>query len=371
MLRTIDRVPTKVLDNGAVRYGIYDDKGALIRYEYIKREDEPSVPGDAINRELFEDFLDVGTIIQTDSDLSNDDRFLPCDGRFLQQNEYPQLYGNIGNKYEESFTLIYAVDGTSNYSPNVIKKGDFDRGVGGPTGFNKFYNNRDFLFDDVFVQTKSTDYIYEIIGYETRSYGYAVKDTTTNDTIRFNNLIITANNSGIFTTDGVDNNAVWTSRLAVRTFALTYNDKLIVALCADSSNVYIYSSTDGIAWTKRLTVSFSSISSSYCHIKYKKGVFLAKMMNKLYRSADGTNWTDVTPSNITVANSYPLYNTEKYFIINATSSFSYSTDGLTWTTRNVGLTDVRLGQLVVGGKFYDIDGGFRIPFAKGRWIKVK
>lgn len=49
----IDRVPTQVLDNGATRYGIYDENGTLLRYEYIKREDEPTDEGTAINRSLF------------------------------------------------------------------------------------------------------------------------------------------------------------------------------------------------------------------------------------------------------------------------------------------------------------------------------
>lgn len=48
-----DRVPTRVLDNGAIRYGVYDENGNLIRYEYMKREDEPVEEGTSINRTLF------------------------------------------------------------------------------------------------------------------------------------------------------------------------------------------------------------------------------------------------------------------------------------------------------------------------------
>jgi len=44
-----DRIPTKVLANGAIRYGVYDDSGALLRYEYIKPEDEPTVEGTPLN----------------------------------------------------------------------------------------------------------------------------------------------------------------------------------------------------------------------------------------------------------------------------------------------------------------------------------
>lgn len=45
-----DRESTNILDNGAVRYGIYDDEGTLLRYEYIKLEDEPTVAGSLYNR---------------------------------------------------------------------------------------------------------------------------------------------------------------------------------------------------------------------------------------------------------------------------------------------------------------------------------
>lgn len=48
-----DRVPVNVLSNNAIRYGIYDEDGKLLRYEYIKREDEPAEEGTPINRALF------------------------------------------------------------------------------------------------------------------------------------------------------------------------------------------------------------------------------------------------------------------------------------------------------------------------------
>ena len=41
----MDRESTIILSNGATRYGIYDENGTLLRYEYIKLEDEPSVEG--------------------------------------------------------------------------------------------------------------------------------------------------------------------------------------------------------------------------------------------------------------------------------------------------------------------------------------
>ena len=45
-----DRVSTKILDNGATRYGVYDEDGNLLRYEYIKLEDEPDEEGTILNK---------------------------------------------------------------------------------------------------------------------------------------------------------------------------------------------------------------------------------------------------------------------------------------------------------------------------------
>ena len=45
-----DRISTKILDNGATRYGVYDETGKMLRYEYIKLEDEPDEEGDFFNK---------------------------------------------------------------------------------------------------------------------------------------------------------------------------------------------------------------------------------------------------------------------------------------------------------------------------------
>lgn len=45
-----DRVPTKVLPNGAIRFGEYDESGNLLGYKYIRREDEPTEVGTPQNK---------------------------------------------------------------------------------------------------------------------------------------------------------------------------------------------------------------------------------------------------------------------------------------------------------------------------------
>lgn len=45
-----DRQPTQVLANGAIRYGVYNADGTLNHYEYLKREDAPTVEGTPLNK---------------------------------------------------------------------------------------------------------------------------------------------------------------------------------------------------------------------------------------------------------------------------------------------------------------------------------
>ena len=119
-----DRQPTKVLANGAIRYGIYNADGSLNHYEYMKREDAPTVEGTPLNKaNLLSDAtaakiwpnattrpedptvndalgkLSEGTAIVGDiaitarTDLS--DAWLPCDGRVITSAQYPELWEQL------------------------------------------------------------------------------------------------------------------------------------------------------------------------------------------------------------------------------------------------------------------------------------
>ena len=45
-----DRQPTQVLANGAIRYGIYNADGTLDHYEYLRREDAPTIEGTPLSK---------------------------------------------------------------------------------------------------------------------------------------------------------------------------------------------------------------------------------------------------------------------------------------------------------------------------------
>lgn len=115
-----DRQPTQVLANGAIRYGIYNADGTLARYEYMKREDAPTVEGTPLNKanllsdeteakiwrgddkpeeptvndalnKLADGTAKIGDIeITARTDLSAS--WLPCDGRTVSQEQYPDLF---------------------------------------------------------------------------------------------------------------------------------------------------------------------------------------------------------------------------------------------------------------------------------------
>lgn len=115
-----DRQPTQVLANGAIRYGIYNADGTLDHYEYLRREDAPTVEGTPLSKanilsdatasklwpgsnkpedptvnQAFEK-LSKGMHLVGDIELTSREApssaWLPCDGRFITQAQYPELY---------------------------------------------------------------------------------------------------------------------------------------------------------------------------------------------------------------------------------------------------------------------------------------
>lgn len=57
MIANIDRVPVNVATNGAIRQGVYDVNGNLIRYEYVMREDDATVVGTPMNKAKLDEIL--------------------------------------------------------------------------------------------------------------------------------------------------------------------------------------------------------------------------------------------------------------------------------------------------------------------------
>lgn len=119
-----DRQGTNDLANGAVRYGVYDAAGSLLRYEWIRPEDEPLEAGtpltagnllttqtaekiwragdtptdpmvDSALKKLSEPNYRVGDIRTTVRVLAAPWHL--CDGSTFSQTAYPDLYAVLGS----------------------------------------------------------------------------------------------------------------------------------------------------------------------------------------------------------------------------------------------------------------------------------
>lgn len=76
-----DRTPTRALENGALRYGVYAEDGSLLRYEYLALEDEPADPGTELRKAtLLQDSTEV-SLFGSAADRTVDDVFAGIAGQ--------------------------------------------------------------------------------------------------------------------------------------------------------------------------------------------------------------------------------------------------------------------------------------------------
>ena len=142
-----DRQPTQVLSNGAIRYGVYNADGSLDHYEYLKREDAPTVEGTPLNKanllsdataakiwrgeekpndptvndalfKLADGTARVGDVkITGRTDISS--AWLPCDGRPISQAEYPDLFAALRTDVDSEEWEEVTIPGLSGYHASL------------------------------------------------------------------------------------------------------------------------------------------------------------------------------------------------------------------------------------------------------------
>lgn len=139
-----DRQPTQVLANGAIRYGIYNAGGTLDHYEYLRREDAPTVEGTPLSKanllsdatasklwpgsnkpedptvnQAFEK-LSTGMHAVGDIDLTvrqaPSSAWLPCDGRYISQADYPELFDILRTTASQGTWETQVVNSSANDS---------------------------------------------------------------------------------------------------------------------------------------------------------------------------------------------------------------------------------------------------------------
>lgn len=101
-----DRIPTKVLDNGAIRYAVYDENGALLRYEYMLLADEPTDPGTTLRKGTLLDDDAEAKIWGAAADRTVNDGFHKVSE--LYQHWWSILHGEAYSYYEEVKTPVTA-----------------------------------------------------------------------------------------------------------------------------------------------------------------------------------------------------------------------------------------------------------------------
>lgn len=76
-----DRTPTRALENGALRYGVYAEDGSLLRYEYLALEDDPADPGTELRKStLLQDSTEV-SLFGSAADRTVDEAFAGIAGQ--------------------------------------------------------------------------------------------------------------------------------------------------------------------------------------------------------------------------------------------------------------------------------------------------
>lgn len=130
---------------------------------------------------------------------------------------------------------------------------------------------------------------------------------------------------------------------------VAYGNGVFVAAghVATSSAGALFSSSDGITWTERMTASRQPI----WQIVYGNGIFVAVTSSDALTSSDGTNWTLRT-----LWKDYPVatitFGKGLFLAVGPKGTSWTSPDGINWTRQNVGTNESLFGAASVGGAFF-------------------
>lgn len=165
-------------------------------------------------------------------------------------------------------------------------------------------------------------------------------------------FILVGNNGYILrSTDGAN----WTTVDPFVNRAI-YNNGLYVAVGNNSPSGTIFgtilSSTDGMAWTNRLTTAGNLTSVAYGNNRYAA----VGTGGKIYTSADGISWASVTPTNTTENLAGIRYVNGKFMAVGANGTLVVSTDGTTWTAPGSTGLSGSLTSVAYGNGKYLISG---------------
>jgi hypothetical protein len=150
----------------------------------------------------------------------------------------------------------------------------------------------------------------------------------------------------------------WTSRSASAASAwsaVTYGNRVFVAVASGTSGTLIMSSPDGTAWTSRTA---PASTNSFSSVTYGEGLFVAVSTagtNRVMTSTNGTTWTSRTAAEANAWTSV-TYGDGKFVAVanSGTNRVMTSPDGITWTARAASQANAWKSVAFVDGVFVAI-----------------
>lgn len=365
-----DRTPTQVLANGAVRYGVYDAAGALLRYEYIRPEDEPTQEGTPLNKATLlsddtaaglgltgdptvDDALNVawgnvGDIMLTTKSTLGEDWAL-CNGQLVDAAEYPALAammpvktvsdpwkesatapdcssletdGTIFAKVDTTGTIYYTTNPMGAWSTHVAPEfaavGSFSNDM-----HIRYLNNQwviwgRMLFSSVSNYRYVIFYADQITGPYTLSTIGLAFDTTMYDLMYGGGYYIASVSS--------TNTMRYTTSLG----GTWQSSSALTKGCTDGiyvDGMYIFRASSGIAIYYATTPagSYTSVSTGLSNdiqsLQYENGLFVVTSRYQLaYSTAVSGSWTQVTLNSTLINYAYAVKYGNGRWIISGKSS---------------------------------------------------
>ena len=326
-----DRIPTEILPNGAVRYGVYDENNNLIRYEYMKREDEPIEEGTPINKILFDNFQ---------GDLYTQDRYNVPTGSYVALT---------GHFFDMNLPLT---------SYETGKKVSLK-----PPTYKAVVGANESIYDSIGLRVEETIYVngkYVAVGQSgvilTSEDGI---DWTVQTSGTINGLTSVTYGNGKYVTVGVlgiiltsEDAITWTSQTSGTTkdlMGVTYGEGKYVAV---GNTGTLLTSEDAVTWTPQT----SGVSYNLNGVTYSEGKYVAVGAGgTILTSEDAVTWTPQT-SGVTGVLYKITYGNGKYVAVGQSSVILTSEDAVTWTSQNAGITGY-FNDVIYGNGKYVIVGG--------------
>lgn len=319
-----DRIPTEVLENGAVRYGVYDESGKLLRYEYMKREDEPIEEGTPINRALFRNLQ---------GDLYTQDRYNEIDVYFRESEKIDlNKWQKIGTSLTGVINKVKKVNGkliainssgvvyVSDDSVNWTQKASF-----GNTLYDITYGNGKYLI----TGSKAIIYVSEdleewtqttLIESTTMHFGFA-------EFIN-NKFIIGIYGKVYFSEDCID----WTEIIISNSNAsnsLAYNGETYII---GQNGGYITFSKNLVDWESMQLLTFAIRSIVWSE---EKNLFVAIGDDGgIAISRNGLAWEEIS-TGITNGMKQVIYSQDRFIAIGYNGAILVSEDGEKWSKKDV------------------------------------